>query len=222
VNIIRLYDNSTSGAIVTLNDTLTKNAVGKYAYTVSSVSGDEYGITAFECNTISIIFDRVQITLTASDSRINVGSTMIWNFTATYAYDSADATLYVSIHLNDSCTKSVVGKWAFTVKSINESQYGLSAFTSNEVIVIWDKVIFTLSVADNRISVGDSAQISVTAVYAYDNSPFQGSYSLNDTLIKTSVGKYGYRVSGMLDELYGLTVFESNEVWVIFRQGTCG
>jgi len=214
--ITRQYDGSMSGATVTFNDTLTKNTVGKYAYTVSSVSGDEYGITVFDCNTIAIIFDRVQITLTISDNRIDVGSTMTWSFTAVYAYDSADAKPYVFVHLNDSYTKSVVGRWAFTVKGINETQYGLSASTSNEVYVIWDKVTFTLSVADSRVSVGGAARISVTAVYAFDNSPFKGSYSLNDTLVKTSVSKCGYKVSGMLDELYGLTAFDSNEVWIIF------
>jgi hypothetical protein len=64
--------------------------------------------------------------------------------------------------------------------------------------------------------VGSVAQISATAVYAFDNSPFKGSYSLNDTLVKTFICKCGYRVSGIVDELYGLTAFDTNEVSIIF------
>jgi hypothetical protein len=92
----------------------------------------------------------------------------------------------------------------------------LTAFSTNEVCVIWDKVTFTLSAAKSRVSVGSVAQISATAVYAFDNSPFKGSYSLNDTLVKTSICKCGYKVSRIVDELYGLTAFDTNEVSIIF------
>jgi len=60
-DVVRLYDGSASGASITLNDTLTKDVVGKYTYTTTSVSGDEYGITAFESNSIYVIFDRIKV-----------------------------------------------------------------------------------------------------------------------------------------------------------------
>jgi hypothetical protein len=71
-------------------------------------------------------------------------------------------------------------------------------------------------VTKSRIDVGSTAQISVAAKYAYDSSTFQGSYALNDTPTKSSVGKWTFRVGSMSDQLYGLTAFESNEVEVIW------
>ena len=60
------------------------------------------------------IWDRVQITLSVDDSRINVGSTGSYSFTATYEYDGSDASNYVTLTLNDSLTKSTVGEvWLY-------------------------------------------------------------------------------------------------------------
>ena len=216
VSGVYAYDNSAFSGTYSLNDTLTKNVVGKYYYTIDSMTDNNYGLTVFESNVVYVIFDRVQISLSISDSRIDVGSAMQWSFTAVYEYDGAAATSYVTVNLNDTTTKNSVGKWVFTVQSISESQYGLSTFTSNTIECIWDKLQLTLTVADNRINIGETASISVSGVYAYDNSAFSGSCSLNDTLTKSTAGKYGFKISSITDNLYGLTAFDTNEVYVIW------
>jgi len=71
------------------------------------------------------------------------------------------------------------------------------------VYVIFDRVNFTLSAVNERVDVGKEASITVSAVYAYDGSTFEGTYSLNDTLTKSEVGKYGFKVASMTDTLYG-------------------
>jgi hypothetical protein len=72
-------------------------------------------------------------------------------------------------------------------------------------------------VADDRINIASTAQITVSSVYAYDNTPFQGYVRVNDTdFRKTSAGKYGFTITAISDNLYGLTVFESNTVSVIW------
>jgi len=208
------YDSTPFSGTVQLNDTTTKSTVGKFGFAVASITDNLYGLTAFTTNEVSCIWDRVDIKLSVPDSRVDVGRSANIQISAVYAFDGAAFT--GTVNLNDTEVKNVVGKYGYRAISISDSLYGLTAFTSNSIYVIFDKVTFTLSVADNRISIGDSARISVTAVYAYDNSPFQGSYSLNDTLVKASVGRYGYKVSNITDEIYGLTAFDSNEVWVIF------
>jgi hypothetical protein len=162
----------------------------------------------------SIIWDSVDVALSVPKTRIDVGSSADIQKHAVYAYDGT--TFSGSIHLNDTETKNAVGKYGYKVSSISDPVYGLTAFSTNEVCVIWDKVTFTLSAAKSRVSVGSVAQISATAVYAFDNSPFKGSYSLNDTLVKTSICKCGYKVSGIVDELYGLTSSDTNEISIIF------
>jgi hypothetical protein len=57
---------------------------------------------------------------------------------------------------------------------------------------------------------------SVALIVVVTCTAFLTTYSLNDALVKTSVCKCNYRVSRMVDELYGLTAFDSNEVPVIF------
>jgi len=217
VSGVYAYDNSAFSGTYSLNDTLSKDTVGKYYYTISSITDDNYGLTVFESNVVYVIFDRIIVTLSTSDSRIDVGSTGSYSYTAIYEYDSVDATSYVTITLNDTLTKDVIGKYDYTVSSISESQYGLTAFSSNSFSIIFDKVQVTLSVADNRINVGDNATIIVNAIYEYDGSNLIGSVTLNDTqTVKNTVGIYWFTVSSITDNQYGLTSFTSNKVYVIY------
>jgi hypothetical protein len=49
--------------------------------------------------------------------------------------------------------------------------------------------------------------LTANLVYEYDNSPFVGSFTLNDTSHST-VGKYWYKIASISDSKYGLTVFD--------------
>jgi len=191
------------------------STVGKYYWRVKT--WDSHNAESPWSSGRVVIAERIQITLTVSDNRIDVGSTMPWSFTATYEYDGTDATSYVSVTLNDTTTKSDVGLWYYTVSSITETQYGLTVFTSNTISCIFDRVVVTLSVSDNRINVGENATININAVYDYDDSSFIGSITLNDTqTTKSTVGKYWFTVSSISDSQYGLTVYTSNTVYVIW------
>jgi len=212
------YDGGAWSGSYSLNDTATKSVVGKYGYRITSITDSNYGLTVFEQTVpdIYVIFDKITITLSVADNRIDVDSAANWSYTATYQYDGADATPYVSLTLNDTLTKNAVGKYGYTVSSISETQYGLTAFSSNSFYIIFDNVQFTIIVVDSRINVGETAQLTVSGTYAYDGSAFQGTYSLNDTTTKNTVGKFGFKVSSMTETAYGLTVFETNEVYVIW------
>jgi hypothetical protein len=92
-------------------------------------------------------------------------------------------------------------------------------FTSNVTVVLtWDKVIInSITPARPRFTVGDTASFNITAVYAYDNTSFNGTFTFNDTLVKSVVGLYTYSVASITDNLYGLTRFEGNTtVSVVF------
>jgi len=212
------YDgaDATSYVSVSLNDTATKSSVGKWVFTVSSITETQYGLTAFTSNTVECIWDRVIINLEVSDTHVDVGATIDLSFDAIYEYDGADATDHVSVTLNDTLIKNAIGKYYYTVDSITDSLYGLTVFECNVVYVIFDRVNFTLSAVNERVDVGKEASITVSAVYAYDGSTFEGTYSLNDTLTKSEVGKYGFKVASMTDTLYGLTVFTTNEISIVW------
>jgi len=214
------YDGMHYDGTVVLNDTLTKSAVGRYGYTVSSLSGDTYEITEFESNSVYVIFDRVQINLSVSDDRINVGDTTALSWTGTYEYDGS--AFDGSITYNDTLSKTVVEKYEYKAASISDPTYGLTIFATNEVYVIFDKVIITLSAVGDTVGAGSTTSITWTAAYQYDGTDFDGTITLNDTLTKSTVGTYHYTTQTISGDSYGITAFESNTVTIIFLVDTDG
>lgn len=212
------YDSSQFTGTVTLNDTLTKDTVGKFWYTVGAISDPTYGLTTFEADSVYCIFDKVTMALSVGDHRIDVGSTADITLIAVYQYDNTDCD--GTIILNDTLTKSAVGRYGYTVSSLSGDTYGITMFESSSVYVIFDRVQITLSVSDDRINVEDTAVLSWLGTYEYDGSAFNGSITYNDTLSKTVIGKYEYKVASISDSTYGLTILTTNEVYVIFDKVT--
>ena len=140
-NVVKIatyqYDGTMFTGTLTLNDTVTKNSVGKYGYTVASISDSTYGITKFESNSVYCIFDKVTITLSVSDDPVNVGSAA--NITWTAAYQYPDAGDYDGfIELNDTITQSDSGDYTYTVSRIAGDTYDITAFDSNTVTVTFE------------------------------------------------------------------------------------
>jgi hypothetical protein len=198
-----------------------------FEVTLTQIGKDEWGVTAVSCSGVidymqsapnpSIIWDRVIILLSVSNNRIDTGATANIAKTAFYEYDSSP--FIGTITLNDTATKTTVGRYGYKVSSISDPIYGLTSFTTNEVYCIFDRVtINTFTATDNRINVGDTANFVVSGVYEYDLAPWVGSYILNDTIAKPTVGKYGYKIAGITDSKYGLTAFKQTapDVYVIF------
>jgi hypothetical protein len=165
---------------------------------------------------VYVIWDKVRITLTAEDDRIDVGSKASIKKDAIYLYDLTpyDGTIILDTDLR----QTEVGKYTYRVSSIANDTYGISVFEGNTVSVIFDRVEVNLTSIDNRIDVGSKAPIIWTGIYRYDGAPFQGDVNLNNSLVKLDIGSCSYRVNSVRDELYGLTIFTSNEVSIIFDQ----
>lgn len=209
------YDSTSFYGSITLSDTTLKDIVGKYCFTVQSIQDAKYDLAAFTSNSIYVIFDRVSITLSIDDSHIDLGSEAALVWTGVYEYN---LTIFGgTVTLNDTDTiKTTVGRYGFVTESITDPLYGITTFTSNEVHCIWDQVDIILTVNDNRIDLGSTANITWTSIYEYDDITFNGMIGLNGTLTKNVVGKYGYKVKSISDPIYGLTVFSSNAVFCIW------
>jgi hypothetical protein len=219
VNGTYAFDSTVWNGTVTFNDTLTKNEVGKFFYSITSMSDPFYGLSIFVSNAVSAIFDRVILNASAMNSRINVGELAHVAAGGIYQYDSSiwngDFTL------NDTLEKNEVGRYEFTVTSFTDPNYDLTAFESNSVSIIWDRVNLTLSCAQERVSVGSVAPIVWTGKYQYDQSRFQGNITLNENIVKNSVGLAQYAVTSISDSLYNLTVFATNDINIIFDELDC-
>jgi M6 family metalloprotease-like protein len=214
INGTYAYDSMIWNGIATFNDTLTKNEVGAFDYTITSITDPLYGLVTFTSNVGTIIFDRVKLNLTIADSRINVGEEAEIHVTGTYEYDNS--TWNGTFISNDTLTKSTVGNYGFTVTTITDPQYHLSAFECNTISIVWDRVNVTLYTADTRISVKTRAPINWTGAYEYDGKPWAGNITLSDNLTKNTVGTISYRAESVSDTLYGLTVFASNTIQIVF------
>lgn len=216
------YDNTLFNGGISLNDTTLKNTVGRYGYTVQNIQDNEYNLTEFILNSIYIIFDRVLVTLSVDDSRIDVGAMASIVWTGFYEYDSTAFTGTVT--LNDTgLTKATVGRYGFTTQSIADSLYGLTSFTSNEVYCIWDRVkVVEGGVSNALTNINQNETVWFRAVYEYDNVTFdntKGTLYVNGTAMAWSSsnnrweksfsfdteGLRTFKVSGVSDTQYDLT-----------------
>ncbi|MFW9963547.1 MAG: hypothetical protein ACFFCX_08290 [Candidatus Sifarchaeia archaeon] len=187
-------------------------------YNSVAASINVHGITSVNQNsqTLAIIWDSLTITITVSDSRIDVGTIASIVPTAVYDYDSSgyDGTL----QLNDTIIQQAsAGYRGYTVTSASGDSHGITAIRLNmEVGCIWDSLIVSIAVVDSRINVNDTASISATAVYAFDSTPYDGTLSLNDTSFQqVTVGDKAYTVQSASGDTYGITVISSNSVKVV-------
>ncbi len=216
---VYVYDNAIYSGTLTLNSTtFTYNSVGKHGYTVSSASGDSYGITAIQTNDVTYcIWDALIISMAGpSDQRINVGETASGiTASAVYAYDGH--SYYGTLTLNSTTfTYGSVGRYGYTVTSASgDAVFGITVIQTNDATYcIWDALIISITdPADQRINIGETViGITASAIYAYDNGNYDGSLTLNSTTFTyNSVGKHGYTVSGASGDSYGITAIQSND-----------
>jgi parallel beta-helix repeat protein len=190
----------------------TSLKVGKIKWVIEKV--DCNGVKDFKIQVESpeIIWDRVDIWFNQSN-RVDVGEDVSSYWEGIYEYDGEPFSGI--IFFNDT-TKEEVGEYTFTARSIEDTKYGLTSFTSEEATIIFDRININLTTETERIGTGKSAEISASGYHEYDDSPFEGTVYFNDSLVKTDPGKYLYEVEGVEDTVYGLREAVSNSVYVIF------
>jgi len=200
-----------------------------------------YGLTVFDNSSISgktIIWDRIIETIfDVSDNHCDIGTTQTIYITAKYEYDDTPfisgniilnhgTMTYNGTHwvMNDN-EPTVISK-TYNVISVNDSLYNITAFyfTSTPTI-IWDKVIITqFDIEDNRIDINSNGIWYANAKYAYDNTQFNGTISLNLGIMNWNGSLFVYQhienivtdktayITGITDNEYGLTVYDNSSV----------
>jgi len=184
----------------------------------SFTSGSEatHGITVGNINGQSgtIIWDQVDInTLSVNDGRIPLGQSVSLNVAGIFSYDSSAWSGVAT--MNETLSPGSVGLYGYSVASITDPTYGVTAFTQSaaDVSCIIDRVNITgLTPTDSRINVGDTATIQATGVFQYDSSAWSGVATLNDTLTRATVGSKAFDVTSITDPTYGIDVFTQSAV----------
>ena len=106
-----------------------------------------------------------------------------------------------------------VGDYTFKVAEAHGSLYDIGVVKADDLTVVWDRAEFTLESPITRILRSYMKEPAMIGVYAYDGSPFEGSYELEYT---EHSGFKTYRVKAMEDDLYGLSCFTTEEGSILY------
>jgi len=191
-------DTDAISGIITLNDNtqVPVNATGWANYSNASGSptlktftvtkvdfnytkdGQLYHIRSFmqKAPNVTIIWDRVNVILKLADDRIDVDSNASITWTAS-VYESDNSPFVGSPILNDALNKHTVGRYYITTLSINDAKFNLTAFRSNVVSCVWDKIKVVAGdmFPSNQTQVGGTVMVWMLAIYDFDNLVFKGT-----------------------------------------------
>lgn len=228
-----VYESDTTDFVgsIELNDTRIPQTPGEFGYKVASITDASYGLTNFVSNEISVIYDLVNVTLTTPKTRINVGENATLNWTGFHEYD--ESILEGLIILNDTTTHDTVGSYEYSAKRVVDRRYLLTAFTSNTVEIVFDRIkIIDGGVSQSFTEGGKPVTVWFIAVYEYNCEPFddtKGTLYVNGTAMHWSsetnqweyqysldeTGSRTFTVTGISDEQYGLTAV-TDDVGAVF------
>lgn len=216
IECLGYYESDTEPFIgeIKLNDTLVKDEVGRYRYTVESIMDWRNGITLFTTKTIDVVFDKVIVDLEVTDTRINVGEKADIRYSARYAYDDAPFSGDISF---TAASKEFVGKGEVTVWRIVDRLWFLNTFETNSVEVVWDRIRVDITAPDTRVDVGEEVSVDYSAHYEYDGTPLEEEVRLNaESMRREDVGSYTFTVAEAHGSLYDITAVYSNDLTVVW------
>ena len=202
------------------NDTWTisvsQNTIGQSNYSVPTAFQDNlFDLSIMTGQTkLSIIWDEINLTIVTRNRRINVGTAAPIETSGVFAFDST--VWNGTVVFNGSLVNNSVGRYRYTITSVLDPQYGLTVFNANTVDVIFDQIVLNISATATRIDVGKEAKVLVTGFYQYDGKEWSGEFTLNDSLIKSQVGRYSFLVTSVTDPSYNLTAFQVNPISIIW------
>ncbi|MFW9961630.1 MAG: hypothetical protein ACFFDV_11460, partial [Candidatus Thorarchaeota archaeon] len=181
----------------------------------------------------TFITDRIEIyEAGVVDGRIDINSYCeVW-WRARYEYDGISIQSGLILDLNGSRTLvwDAVGlywRWQetsispsvawFDVASASESTHGLTEWFESTSVqqVIWDALnIIITDPTDAHVNVGANATgIVVSATYAFDNTPFDGVLTLNNTnFVYASPQMQWYTVLSATNDTFSITAILSNDI----------
>jgi len=140
--------------------TVSESTVTSNTYNTVAVTGNTHGITTEDQNgqSTTVIWDRLVVTLSADDYDVVNGTQVNITISIVYDYDDTpflyynlsmtrDAVFwYVFNHANSSLCNDTAAdiEYTYTVNALNnETQYGITAFTSNSIDIEWSSAPVT-------------------------------------------------------------------------------
>jgi len=148
--VIYEYDGESFFGTIILNDTLTKNVIGKYGYKVASIIDPRYDLKTFTTNEVFLIFDKINEkidfeTLFPGNIRVTV---KLW-----YEYDDVsveDATVKINgleaKHLKNGIYEVVLNSWMpYLNINVDVERVGFKSISMNSIIYSLGNILSEVS-----------------------------------------------------------------------------
>jgi len=193
--------------------TLKKMNLGKETIRVESITDELYGLSKVLQEPFDIIWDMVIVELKSDKEFYNVGEQARVTWNAKYAFDNSpfDGEVMLSEEYLRADQPRVI---TLEVVGIVDKRYNLTVFKSNTVTLRWDRVLVTLSSSLQRVEVGKTVPVNITAHYELDWAPFDGKVELQSNPLCREVGDITIRVGRITSGKRNITVFNSNTISV--------
>ncbi|RLJ00706.1 MAG: hypothetical protein DRP08_06340, partial [Candidatus Aenigmatarchaeota archaeon] len=175
-------DTNSFSISVTTSTSVTKE---KYHPKVVLNNGEVWDLTTI---TQDVITDKLTVTLSATDYRTDIDTTVTISWEIVRQYDSTTVTNFSITILRDGVSwytgssgsstdsLSTVGSHTYNCSSVTDNTYNLTVFETNTITVIWDRIeVYAYSVSDTHVNVSDSVLVWVKLRYDYDDTIFDSS-----------------------------------------------
>jgi len=185
------YDGADFDGTITLNDTLTKSSAGTYYYTTQSISGDTYGITAFESNTVAVTFVDTESPVANAGSDRTVDEDTPVTLDGSSSTDNGDITAYTWT-FTDATTKTLTGEkptYTFNTPGVYTITLNVTDTGGN-----WATDTVTITVLDVTAPVADAG--SDQKVKVDTSVSFDASNSTDNVAIVSYEWDFGDETNG--------------------------
>ncbi len=205
----------------------------KFALTGGNQTLHEISAVAEDGVSVTVIWDQVEVTsVVTPDGRVNAGSNQAVLISAVLAYDRTPLGPDDSISVNGrdiawnatvrafrlEHTESAPAEVSFLVTAAHHNGEDISLLDDpiGATSIIWDDVIVTLTAEVTRTDIGNEAPLTIDAVYAFDDTPFQGDVILNGPTVRQVLGRWEFEAAQIRDARFGLTQFSTNRVPIVW------
>ena len=150
-------------------DLYSDEVIGK-TIGVEAIEDEKHGLTVFDANEVSLIWDRVNLELQAANLRVQVGTEADILCRGVYEYDSKP--FKGSVMFDKDLMRDDICEVRYEVREISDELYNLSSFTSNTASCIFDDIE-----VEQEVNTAIPTQIAVVteARYVYDGKPVEGA-----------------------------------------------
>jgi len=192
---------------------VTNNQIGEKTFYIKRVIDRNIG-EIVEDRYVSVIWDKISIIMHSNKNRVNVGENVILSITGNYVYDNAD--FIGEVIYNDTLVENIVGNKNIGISYIMDNMYGLTSYNYDGINIIWDRVKFRLrnNLIYEKNYLNDTI---IKGIYEYDNTEYSGEFEYKVPELD-EYGIYKIEIIDIKDDLYGLSVFDDENLQVIYDE----